>query len=444
MTNNTDNLYDILQARGFVAQCTDADDAIRKRLSLPIAAYCGFDPTADSLHVGSLVPIMALAHLQRCGHRPIVLVGGATGRVGDPSGKTESRKMLSEAEIDHNARSIAKQIGRVVRFDETDDTNDKANVTNQTATGAVLVNNLDWIGPLTWLEVLRDIGSRVSVNRMVTMDYVARRLSGEDGADGISYLEFSYMLLQAYDFVHLHREHGCTLQMAGQDQWGNIVMGIEMGRKLDDADLAGLTSPLITKSDGGKFGKSEKGNIWLDATRTSPYEFYQFWRNVADNDVAKFMKLFTFIEVDEIKTLTGEDTDGGIQSMEVSAINAAKERLAFEVTKLIHGEAEAQAALDSAQKAFSTTAADVTGDAIPHTTLPPEALNDCTVLTLLTHPDAGLAKSNGEARRLVTGGGVKLHDEKITDFNRPVTMDDVKDGFVLLRVGKKRMFRFDL
>ena len=409
----TTNLYDILHERGLVAQCTD--EQIGQRLAQPVSAYCGFDPTADSLHIGSLVPIMGLAHLQRCGHKPIVLVGGATGLVGDPSGKTESRQMLSPEQINHNAQSIANQIGQIVSFDDS-------------PTGAVLVNNIDWIGSLTWIEVLRDIGSRVSVNRMVSMESVKQRMNSE--GDGISYLEFSYMLLQAYDFAHLNQTHGCTLQLGGQDQWGNIVMGIELGRKMHDVSLAGLTFPLVTKSDGGKFGKSESGNIWLDPTRTSPYAFYQFWRNVADADVGRFLGFFTFLPMDEVRQLA---------SCEGQAINTSKERLAYEVTRLVHGQDQADAARDSAQKAFGATN-DVTGSGIPHETIGVDELGDLRSLMVR----AKLASSNGEAKKLIQGGGVKIHNDKISDITRVVTPKDVTDGYVLLRVGKKRLFRYDV
>lgn len=418
------NLYDVLHERGLVSQCTD--EKIRQRLSKPVAAYCGFDPTADSLHVGSLVPIMGLAHLQRCGHKPVVLVGGATGLVGDPSGKTQARQMLSPEQIDHNAQSIAKQIGRVVQFGDP---------RNPAATDAVLVNNLDWIGPLTWLEVLRDVGSRVSVNRMVGMESVKQRMhgDGEGSTGGISYLEFSYMLLQAYDFAYLFDKHRCTLQIGGQDQWGNIVMGIELGRKLHDADLAGLTFPLVTKSDGGKFGKSEAGNVWLDAARTSPFEFFQFWRNIADADVARFLGYFTFLPMDEVRALA---------AAEGAAINASKVRLAYEVTKLVHGEEEAAKARDAAGKAFGAEH-DVASDAIPHGPLSAaELASGIGVIALLVK--AGLAQSNGEARRLIQGGGVRIHDEKVDDPQRICTPGDVVAGYLLVRAGKKRLYRFDL
>lgn len=405
------SLFQDLQARGLVAQCTDEE--IEQRLASPLSVYCGFDPTADSLHVGSLVPIMGLAHLQAAGHKPLVLVGGATGLVGDPSGKTEARQMLTRETIEANGVAIAKQIGKLVRFDDS-------------PTGAVLVNNIDWFAEAKWIDMLREVGSRASVNRMLSMESVKGRMTGE--GEGISYLEFSYMLMQGYDFAHLFKAYNCTLQVGGQDQWGNIVIGIDLGRRLHGASLAGLTFPLVTKSDGGKFGKSEQGNVWLDPERTSPFEFYQFWRNTADADTGKYLGYFTFLPLDEIQRL---------DALEGQAANEAKEVLAFEVTKLVHGEDEANAARESARKAFSAST-DVTGDAIPNGPLPdlPTGL-----LTLLV--TAGLAKSNGEARRLVQGGGVRIHDDKITDPKREVTAEDVQEGFLLLRAGKKKMFRFD-
>jgi tyrosyl-tRNA synthetase len=407
------NFYDALAQRGLVFQATHED--IRDRLATATTGYCGFDPTSDSLHVGSLVPIMALAHLQRCGHRPIVVIGGATAMIGDPSGKTEARQMLTREQIDANANAIAKQIAKVVDFDDPQ-------------TGARMVNNADWLGDKYWIDLLREVGPHFSINRMLSMESVKGRL--EEG--GLTYLEFSYMLMQAYDFWHLHREHDCTLQLGGQDQWGNIVMGMELARRLDGSELTGLTLPLVTRADGGKFGKTEQGNVWLDANRTSPYDFYQFWRNVSDADVDKFLKYFTFLpieQIDELAALQGSD------------INRAKETLAYEVTRLIHGEDEAKRAHESAQKAFG--AADVTGEAIPAMAIDRAELNEGVgLLTLMTR--AGLAQSNGEARRLVQGGGVRLHDEKVDDFKRTVTADDIRDGYVLIKVGKKKLFRYDV
>ena len=409
----TENLFDLLSSRGFVAQSTDAE--MRKRLESPVTAYIGFDPTADSLHVGSLVPIMGLMWMQRCGHKPLVLVGGATGLIGDPSGKTALRQMLTRDDIDRNAQAIAKQIGRVVRFDDS-------------ATGAKLVNNADWLANLNWIEMLRAVGPHFSVNRMLTMDSVKGRM--ENG--GITFLEFNYMVMQAYDFAHLFRAEQCTVQMGGQDQWGNIVMGIELGRRTADADLAGLTFPLVTKSDGGKFGKSEKGNIWLSPERTPVYEFFQFWRNVSDVDVAKFLGFFTTLPMDEVKKLT-EHKD--------QRINDAKSVLAYEVTKLIHGEAAADQALADAKNAFGA-AHDVTGDSIPHADIAMSELEaGAGLLALLVR--ANLATSNGDAKRLIQGGGVSIHDQRVDDIIRKVTTADLHQRFILLRAGKKKLYRFD-
>lgn len=408
------NFVDVLNERGLVAQTTDP--AIRERFETPLTAYIGFDPTADSLHIGSLVPIMVLHWLQRLGHKPIVLVGGATGLIGDPSGKSALRRMLTRDEVKANAQAIAGQIGRVVRFGDG-------------AADAVLVDNADWLADRSWIEVLREAGPHFSVNRMLTMDSVKLRMEG----GGITFLEFNYMVMQAWDFWHLAATRGVSVQMGGQDQWGNIVMGIELGRRKAGMELAGLTFPLVTKADGGKFGKSEAGNVWLSAERTAPYDFYQFWRNVADADVARFLGFFTTLAMDEVRSLTA---GGG------SALNAAKERLAWEVTRLIHGQDEADRARDSARRAFSA-AADVTGAAVPHADLPAAELAAGVALTdLLVR--AKLAPSKGEARRLIEGGGVSIGEDRVDDAQRRVSAADAAGGHVLLRAGKKRMFRFDV
>ena len=326
--------------------------------------------------------------------------------------------MLSRDEVDHNARAIAAQIARVVRFDDSD-------------TGASLVNNADWLTDKKWIDMLRDVGSRFSVNRMLTMDSVRSRLDSRGGG-GISYLEFSYMVMQAYDFLHLYQTHGCTLQTGGQDQWGNIVMGIELGRRVAEANLAGLTYPLLTKADGGKFGKTEQGNIWLDHKRTAPYVFYQFWRNTADADVAKCLGYFTFLPMEEVHRL------GALKDQ---AINDAKEVLAYEVTTLVHGRDEADKARDSARKAFGG-AKDVTGEAIPSAPINLTELRDTTLPSLIVR--TGLAGTKGEARRLIRAGGVRIHDQTVTDIAQCITDHCVKDGYVLIRVGKKKMFRFDV
>jgi tyrosyl-tRNA synthetase len=408
------NLYDALSERGLVAQSTDAE--IRTRLEKPQIAYIGFDPTADSLCLHHLVPIMGMAWLQRCGHKPIALVGGATALVGDPSGKNEMRKMLSREDVRRNAQAYAAQIGRIVRF-------------GSGPTDATLVDNADWLAPLTWIDLLREAGPHFSVNRMLSMDSVKGRIEG----GGISFLEFNYMVMQAYDFLHLHRAHGCTLQMGAQDQWGNIVMGIELGRRVADADLAGLTFPLLLKSDGSKFGKSEKGAVWLDANKTPPYDFYQFLRNVADADVERFLKVFTFLPVAEIAALCA---GGG------AALNQAKEVLAHTVTAMVHGQAEADTARDSARRAFGA-AHDVGGDAVPHAALP-RALVEAGVAVTELLVKSGLASSKGEARRLIEGGGVQLGEEKVADIQAKATAAHAVSGHLILRVGRKRIFRFDL
>jgi tyrosyl-tRNA synthetase len=408
------NFVDLMSERGLIAQTTDP--AMRERFTSPLTAYIGFDPTADSLHIGSLVPIMGLYWLQKLGHRPLVLVGGATGLVGDPSGKSEARKMLSRDDVHRNAQAIAAQIGRIVRFGDGPD-------------DAKLLDNADWLAGLGWIELLREAGPHFSVNRMLSMDSVKGRME----AGGISFLEFNYMVMQAYDFWHLSRQHGCTVQMGGQDQWGNIVMGIELARRKSGAELAGLTFPLVTKADGGKFGKSEAGNVWLSAERTPPYDFYQFWRNVADADVRRFLGFFTTLPMAEVDILA---------SAEGAALNTAKEVLAFEVTRLVHGEAAANAARDSARRAFGS-AHDAGGDAVPHADLPQaELAAGIPLVELLVR--AGLAPSKGEARRLIAGGGVQIGEERIADVQRQVALGDAVGGRVLVKAGKKRMFRFDV
>jgi tyrosyl-tRNA synthetase len=409
-------LIDVLQERGLFKDATIKDPAaLRARLASPLTLYCGFDPTADSLHIGSLVPIMGLYWAQQCGHRPLALVGGGTGLVGDPSGKTAARKMLTRDEVAANARAIAQQIGRVVRFDAS-------------ATGAKLVNNADWLCGLSWIDLLREAGPHFSVNHMLSMDSVKGRME----AGGITFLEFNYMVMQAWDFLHLHRAEGCALQLGGQDQWGNIVMGIELARRKEGAELVGVTFPLVTKADGSKFGKSEGGNIWLSAERTPVHDFYQFWRNVADADVARFLGYFTTLPMDQVRALTSA---GGAE------LNAAKEVLAFEVTRLIHGEAAAGQARDSARRAFG--AGDVGGEAIPHAPLAAaELAAGIAVVDLLVR--AGLCPSKSDARRQIEGKAVKLGEQAVSDPAARATAADAADGRLVLRLGKKRVFRFDV
>lgn len=401
------NFIAVLAERGLLAQATDADPAAR--FGQPVAAYIGFDPTADSLHVGSLVPLMALRWLAACGHRPLALIGGATGLIGDPSGKSAMRPMLAPEQVAAQGAAIAAQIRRLVP-------------------GVRIADNAAWLSGLSWIEVLRRAGPHFSVNRMLTMDSVRARLAG----GGLSFLEFNYMVMQAWDFWHLARTEGVTVQLGGQDQWGNIVMGIELARRADGLDLAGVTLPLITRADGGKFGKSESGTVWLSAARTSPYDFYQFWRNTADADVARYLAYFTMLPMDEIRALTAA---GG------AALNPAKERLAWEVTRWVHGEAEADRARDSARRAFGIH--DAGGEAVPHAALPAAELAAGVPLAELL-VRAGLAASKSEARRLIEGGGVSLHDERIADPQRRIRAADARDGRLVLRVGKKRWFRFEV
>jgi len=413
--HDTAPLLEELDSRGLLAQCSD--EAIGERLSSPVTAYIGFDPTADSLHVGSLVPIIGLAWLRRCGHQPQAVLGGATALVGDPSGKSSMRQMLTPEIVRSNGAAVGRQITSIL---------DRA-----APEGAALqvLDNADWLADRGWIDLLREIGPHFSVNRMLSMDSVRSRM---ESGSGISFLEFNYMVMQAVDFLHLHREHGCSLQMGGQDQWGNIVMGIELVRRIADSSVAGLTMPLVTKADGGKFGKSEQGNIWLSPERTSVFEFYQFWRNVADADTARYLAYFTFLPHDELARL---------QALEGAESNQAKEVLAFEVTRLVHGEAEARRAQQDARRAFG--AEDVAGESIHHARLPAQELEaGIGILTLLVR--AELARSNSEARRLVQGGGVRLHDQRIDEPGYTVGSGDIADGRVLLRAGKKRLFRFDI
>ncbi|MFW5844757.1 MAG: tyrosine--tRNA ligase [Planctomycetota bacterium] len=409
----TSNLYDVLTERGLMAQSTD--DAIRERLQEPLTCYIGFDPTADSLHIGGLVPIMGLAWLQRCGHRPLPLIGGATAMIGDPSGKTVARRILTLEQVRTIATAIGEQIGRFLRFGDG-------------PTDARLLNNADWLAQRTWIDVLREYGPHFSVNRMLTMDSVRGRL--ETG--GISFLEFNYMVMQAADFLHLYRSEGCTLQMGGQDQWGNIVMGIELARRLEGASLAGLTMPLVTKPDGSKFGKSEGGNVWLAAERTPVHDFYQFWRNVADADVGRFLRFFTFLDMDTIRRL---------DALQGAAINEAKEILALEVTGMVHGRVAAEQAQADARKAFG--AQDLSGASIPHAHLPVDEL-DAGIGVLSLFVRSGLCSSNGEARRLIKGRGARINDQVVEDPSATVDSGTVAEGCILLRAGKKKHFRFDV
>ncbi len=402
-----------LEARGFIQQCTDIERLSSLMEEQPVTVYVGVDPTGRSLHVGHMVPIFAMAHLQRYGHKPLIIAGGGTGLIGDPSGKTEMRKILSVEEIRYNTKMIGEQVGRVVELD---------------GEKGVLLNNFDWLGDLNYIEFLRDIGRHFSVNRMLSFESYKQRLE-----KGLSFIEFNYQLLQAYDFLILKRDYGCSLQIGGDDQWGNIVAGIELIRRVDGGEAFGLTFPLVTRADGKKMGKSEKGAVFLDAEMFSPYEFFQYWRNVNDADVGRFLKLFTFLPLEEI---------AGLEKLEGQEINRAKERLAFEQTKIMHGEEEAQKALDASKAAFSGAGVGGTADtgSIPSLSIPRAEIEaGVNVLDLFAGTD--LCSSKSEARRLVSQGGARINEKKVDDIEAVIDAAYLEDNAMVLRAGKKRYFR---
>jgi tyrosyl-tRNA synthetase len=397
-----------LEERGFVQQCTDIDGLSALMDQGPVTFYVGCDPTGPSLHIGHMVPFFALRHLRDAGHVGIALLGGGTARIGDPSGRSEMRKMISYEAIDANAELFRKQLDRFVGFD------------GKTSFSA---NNKDWLANLNYIEFLRDIGRHFSVNRMLTFEAYRTRME-----TGLSFIEFNYQLLQSYDFLQLYKRHGCRLQIGGDDQWGNIVAGMELIRRVEGAEAFGLTFPLVMTSDGKKMGKTEKGALFLDPGMTSPYEFFQYWRNVSDADVLKFLLMFTFLPADQCRALADPSAD----------INAAKQRLAWEVTAIIHGAEEADKALAGAKAAF--------GGGGDKTAMPTANLSRARfeagypVLDLFV--DAGLAPSKSEARRLVQQGGAVVGDATWSDEKAVVGADRLDaDGELVLRAGKKRFVR---
>lgn len=414
------SFIDDLNWRGFVCQTTH-EQLGRLLEKEPVTLYCGFDPTADSLHIGSLLPIMGLAHFQRAGHRPIALVGGGTGLIGDPSGKTAERQLLTKEDVARNAAGIRAQLGRFLDFSG--------------ANAAIMENNADWLCELSLVDFLRDIGKHFSVNVMLAKESVRARL--EDRDHGISYTEFSYSLLQAYDYLHLHRARGCRLQVGGSDQWGNIVAGIDLVRRLDGAEVYGLTFPLVTKADGSKFGKSESGNVWLDAARTSPYRFYQFWINQADADVVRYLKYFTFLAPDAIAELEA-------QVQHAPETRAAQRRLAEEVTRLVHGET----ALANAQKATQALFGgelrgldEATLLEVFHEAPSSEVSNDAfaqgrNLIEVLVA--AGVFASKGEAKRMVQQGGLYFNGERIASEAAALGPESrLSPRIAVVRKGKK-------
>ena len=397
-------------ARGFLHQCTDLEalDALAQREM--ITAYIGFDATANSLHAGSLVPIMLLRLLQRTGHKPLVLMGGGTTKVGDPSGKDTQRQLLNEADIASNIDGIKGIFEKFLAFGER-------------PTDAVLVNNADWLDSLSYIEFLRDYGRHFSVNRMLGFESVKLRLERKQA---LSFLEFNYMVLQSYDFLELSRRHNCRLQMGGSDQWGNIVSGADLGRRLDKTELFGLTSPLLTTASGSKMGKTADGAVWLNEDRLSAYEYWQYWRNTHDDDVERFLKLFTDLPLEEIARL---------EVLEGEELNDAKKILAHEATKLCHGEAAALAAAETAMKTFEEGAH---GAGLPSVDVPRGEI-ELGILAYELLRRTGLAASNGEARRLIKGGGGRVNDVQIGDEKAIISNSDINpDGLIKISAGRKR------
>jgi tyrosyl-tRNA synthetase len=398
-----------LKERGFLHQCTNLDALDARLAAGPAVAYNGFDLTADSLHVGHLIPIMMLRWLQRCGHRPIVLLGGGTTRIGDPSFRDTGRPLLDDAQIALNRQGIQRVFERYLTFGDG-------------PSDAVVVDNAEWLDPLRYLDFLRDFGRHFSVNRMLAFDSVRQRLEREQN---LSLLEFNYMVIQAYDFVHLARTHGCALQLGASDQWGNIVNGVELARRIDGRELFGLTAPLLTTASGAKMGKSAAGAVWLNPDRLSPYDFWQFWRNTEDADVGRFLRLFTELPLDEIERLEG---------LPGSEINHAKKVLANEVTALCHGRSAAEGAEETARQAFEAGQA---AEGLPTIFVPRDELEKGILVTEL-FVRAGLAKSKGEGKRLIEGGGARVNDQTITGEFAAVSLSDAVEGVVKLSAGRRR------
>ena len=397
-------VFEELKRRGLIAQATHEDQIEELLNREPVTFYIGFDATADSLHVGHFLQLVVMKHMQNAGHRPIALLGTGTTMIGDPTGKTDMRKMLTEEEIDHNAECFRKQMSRFIDFSDGK---------------AIIARNGDWLKHMNYIEFLRDVGVHFSVNKMLTAECFKSRLER-----GLSFLEFNYMLMQSYDFLHLNKEFGCKLELGGDDQWSNILGGVDLVRRVNDEQVFGMTFTLLTTKEGKKMGKTEKGALWLDPQKTSPYEFFQYWRNVADDDVIRCMKLITFIPIEEIEAM---------EHLQGHELNPVKERLAFEVTKMVHGEEEAQKALDAARSLFTNKAdsADMPSTTLCAEDVPAEGIG---VLTLLVK--AGLAPSNGEARRLVQGGGIAIDDQKVSDPKQTVDAETLKNG-VIIKKGKK-------
>ena len=399
-----ENVFDVLKERGMIEQCTNEEEIHKLLGSESVTFYIGFDPTADSLHVGHFIQIMVMAHMQRYGHRPIALIGGGTTMIGDPSGRQDLRQVMTQERIAENGEKFKKVFEKFLTFEDD---------------RAIMVNNAEWLLPLNYIGFLRDVGAHFSVNRMLTAECYKSRME-----KGLTFLEFNYMLLQAYDFYVLHKDYGCKMQFGGNDQWSNIIAGAELVRRKDAQTVYGMTFSLLTTSEGIKMGKTAKGALWLDPEKTSPYEFYQYWRNVADADVEKCLAMLTFLPMDEVHRLG---------ALEGSEINKAKEILAYEVTSMVHSKEEADKAQEASRALF---AGGVKTDDIPSVDLSRDALGDgMEILTLLDA--AGLIPSRSEGRRLVQQGGIEVDGNKITDIKALITPADFKDDAIIVKKGKK-------
>ncbi len=398
-------IFDELMERGYIEQITHEElkDTLNNE---HIPFYIGFDPTADSLHVGHFVSMMVASHMQKAGHKPIILIGGGTATIGDPSGKTDMRRMMSREEIDHNVECFKKQLSRFLSFEGEN--------------GAIIVNNADWLLDLNFVEFMRDIGSLFSVNKMLAAECYKQRMER-----GLTFFELGYMLMQSYDFLHLYNTYGCKLQMGGNDQWSNILGGVDLIRRIGHSDSFGLTFKLLTTKEGKKMGKTEKGALWLDANKTSPYEFYQYWRNIADDDVRTVLCLLTFLPMDEINRLS---------SLKDEKINEAKKIAAFEITKLIHGEEEAKKAEEAANALFEGNGS---LDNMPTA----KVSENISILEAIIQ--TGMAPSKGQARTLIEQGGITLNDEKISDTTYVLSNKDFENGYAILRKGKKVYYKLE-
>lgn len=402
------NVFDVLTERGYIEQLTHPEEIKELLNKESVPFYIGIDPTADSLHVGHFVSLMVASHMQKCGHKPIILVGGGTAIIGDPSGKTDMRKMLTKEDINHNVECIKKQIEKFVSFEGEN--------------AAIIVNNADWILNLNFVDFMREIGSLFSVNKMLAAECYKQRME-----TGLTFFEMGYMLMQSYDFLHLYNTYGCKLEIGGNDQWSNIIGGVELIRKIGKDDSFGLTFKLLTTKEGKKMGKTEKGALWLDANKVSPYEFYQYWRNIDDADVVNVAKLLTFLSMEEIKE---------IATLKDEQINEAKKKVAFEITKLVHGENEAKKAEEASNALFGGQG---NIDNMPSTKLESSniSITDALVKT-------GIAPSKGQAKTLIAQGGISLNDEKISDISYTLSDKDFTDGYAILRKGKKVYHKLEI